>query len=222
MAFENGLSNLITNGDEWNVLRRTLMQSIHDHGGGTNHLNRLLEYAKTVRVLTDEIARLIVGPIWQLVLGEPVALEPIDFDAPAKGFCNHYRHLNIMPGLNDFDEKYWVTTRPRKPCRYRLFHYSRTPEFDQIVNTFQSPPESREHAGWRELLAYVSMVPLSHLVGHRILAAGTENKAEYPRTGMFPCAWNYDDRWTVGWKGVKRHDKEKFEVDCFYLIRVYD
>ena len=231
MAFQNSLTNLITDFDEHNNLWRALMQSVHDHGGGTRHLNGLLSDAKGPRLLVDEIAKLMIGKIWQLA-EQRVDLgldEYSNFECPAKEFLSRYPNLKIHPGVvEQFERGQWSETAPKEPCEYQLLHFRQPPLFSEVVSEPGPYRNPTEHASWRELIAYVSRMKWDDFCGCRILAAGSRNltydstqkrKVEGP---IFPCVDGFEDGISVGWKGVKRPETEKFEVNCFYLIRVYD
>jgi|GEM_PF-3508942 len=222
MSFKNDLGALITNADEQNTLWRALLQSIYDHGGSRRHLDRLLFDAKQEKVLTDQIAKLVVGPIWKLVEESvDLGLCDDDFKCPVGEFEGRYSNIDVCldrdavlkreSGINPHarhpDDN---ATRPKKPCRYRLHypgHGHQHSDLDDI-----------DHASWRELVAYLSLQKDFEICPFLIIAAGLQ----LPRFGengtSFPNARQNGNRPVVMWQCLNYATQHGY----FYLVRVYD
>lgn len=228
MTFQTSLKQLITDSDEQNTLWRALMQSMHDHGGSTTHLDALLDDAKCPRLLLDEISRMVIGKIWKLA-EEPIdlGLTDNDFQCSPKEFLA--RFPNIEPYKNaGFAAGCWSETKPKEPCRYRLYHFGHDTLFSEIVTCFEPNRSPEEHASWRELIAYVARLQTADFCGCPILAAGSRLfQSDHPNKSLvestiFPVSIGSDRGVDVAWRGTKHPDTDKFDTKCFWLIRVYD
>lgn len=224
MAFANGLSSLISHGDEMNTLIRTLVQSLRDHGGSERHLNDLLRDAKGNRALIDELAKRIVGPIWNLA-DAATDLGTIDFKMPALEFARSLGYP-IRESRSDIEYLWdFSQTEPRASCRYMLAHSQMQLRFDELPDDILLGT-NREHASWRELLVYVSRLTSKDLCRCVIMAAGSrayENddpRFSYPR---FPVARHGDECDSrVDVYGERKIPGTLLDRDIFYLVRVYE
>lgn len=218
MAFQHSLYDLIANADERNVLFRSLMQAIVDHGGDTHHLNALLADARDGRRHFDALAKKLIGRIWELV-EQPVDLGAIDFACPIPQFLTQYPGVEIAFGTSQ-NRCPWTETQPRGACRYKLAHFSRPRSFQEVVDAFPVGG-AVESAGFRELVAYVSRLQVSDLERFAIVAAGSVAmyREGNPST-TFPNASAFTSV-RVNWHGVNDPVKKEFWLNCFYLVRVY-
>lgn len=219
MAFQNSLGNLLTDSDERNTLWHALLQSLQDHGGKIQHLNNLLTDAKNEGRVVGELAKLIVGNIWKLA-EKPIDLGLTENDFRDADFLRKYPGIVLQP--YEFSE-----SKPKGPCTYMLHHFRRPRLFNEIVGgVFDPKYDVREHAGWRELVAYVSHIQSADICGCDIVAAGSRlipvEGGERGQNNAFPIARSYmPNSISVAWRGVERADVERFGGECFYLVRVY-
>ena len=223
MAFKNDLKVLITNIDEQNTLWRALLQSIHDHGGRKNHLDRLLADTKNKKVLIDQIAQLIVGPIWGFVNEAiDIGLVEKDFDCPAEKFMEFCPEIGLCldwdivradkrthPRHPDHD-----ATRPKRPCRYRLCHCG---SHDRNYSALENLDAHLEHASWRELAVFLVRMEDVNLRDFSIIAAGSKQKDVTDGGVPFPIAGRETEGAIISWRAryvTDRHTQ-------FYLVRDY-
>jgi len=229
-VFKNGLDNLITNGDEQNVLWRTVLNSLVNHGGGMQHLNGLLADAKGKRELTNRIAKLVVGKVWELTeQSVDLGLAEKDFHCSPREFLARYPKVSIHCALDLVGGK-CVDSIPWAPCQYRLFHFGGPVLFRKASSkipssAFAGLPKGAvvEHAGWRELLAYVHRLKGSELCTCSILSGGSPISGEnsFPAAQEHPIGNPRGEEITLVWRGVKRPKTEPFWTDCFFLVRIY-
>ncbi len=214
------IRQLISNSDEQNVFWRSLLQQLNNIGGDTRDLNRLVSDAKGDKEIILQIAKLAMGQIWGLVAKtRKLSLTPSDFEIPAKEFSNSFTGI----GRNASAERDFTESKPKGPCEYRLHHYLTPQRTDELILA-----KNEEHAGWRELLAYVVDLQAYDIRGRHILAVGSRLVDTRPippdlKIPIFPCATTFDDSANVwmSWKGVENTEKDRLGLDCFYLIRVY-
>lgn len=217
MSFSKSLRGLIADFDEHNQLWRVLLQAIHDHGGQTPHINALLTDAKGPRLLINAFAKLIVGKIWEyektLV---DLDMKEGDFSCASEEFLARYEHLQVSPDIGLDEGGTYSETIPKRPCRYRLYHFSRPMSLAEVRGAFQRLGCLEEHAGWRELVAYASLLRTEDLSGCRILAAGSLRSSAVPVIQK-----SHDEDICVAWQGVDNPVQHRFGHECFYLVRVY-
>lgn len=194
----------------WGLFLRALM----DRGGTTEHLNILFQEARSKHHgVLDQIAKMVVGPIWNLV-ENPVTLnlKQEDFEVKPSEFIKSYPKKILHPSAH-FSESHPDFSRP---CRYRLEHnrYSRLSK--TIPHMFSAHSGNLlEHAGWRELVAYTSHLTLLDLSFSNIIAAGS---CKQGFDGLFPVAQdNLSGGISIFWT-----DSDKaFGLENFFLVRDY-
>lgn len=228
MAFQGALANLMTDLSEMGQLAKVFLRALHDHGGTQAHLNSLLADAKGSRQLMNEIVKLVVGRIWRLA-EEPVdlGLNEEDFRCSAEAFLKKYPSFAMFPHMR-LAEGAYTETIPRGPCRYRLFHSAKPLDRRGVLDLFVPDEGRREHASWRELVAYVERLTKEDLSGCIIHAGGSYRRPEERGTppahqqGLsLVAAYDYQDRLTVTWNGIPAFTTERLGPRSFYLVREY-
>ncbi|MDB5244909.1 MAG: hypothetical protein JWN90_14 [Parcubacteria group bacterium] len=223
------LEDMISQGDEMNALVRAILQSIKDQGGDKSHLKRLVTDAKSGRSLLTDLARKTIGGIWELA-SQNIDLGSIDFACTAEEFGCSFPDLpraesgysraadedKRTPYAWDFSE-----TVPRGPCTYTLWHSSQSLWCEELPKLVLG--ENREHAGWRELLVYVSRLTVNDLSRCSIVAAGSHKARLSSIDFAYPVACEAKGTAPQGIVRVYHNGgrSEKFGPDYFYLVRVY-
>jgi hypothetical protein len=220
MAFAGDLDSLLSASDEQNVIWRSFLQALHDHGGSTLHLNRLLRDTKEGRRLLNDFAKKVVGRIWELV-DQEIDLGEIDFRCPIREFHAQFEHLEIAEGAFA-PRSLCIEAPPRGPCVYRLKHFGRPMLYREIIEADLGGKV--EHAGWRELIAYAARLDADAFSACFILAAGSELLSPSGKIEpIFPKAQGHwrEGTVSVSWLGMDLPDKERYGPRCFFLVRVY-
>lgn len=217
MAFTGDDRELISNLNELATVFQALTQAITDNGGNMGTLNKLLADAKGNRKAITQLARSLVGKMWELV-EQPVNLELEDFHFE----CFPRDFEKMYPGLA-FDSvatsRAFSDTRPSGPCRYRLHHFGRKMLAEEIYSALDDDP-NLEHAGWRELTAYVFKLKLGDFKDNPIFAAGS--LAGF--VGRFPMARDTTQGARISIGGLNTSAETttwKFPTGVFWLVRDY-
>ncbi len=228
MVFQGSLANLLTDLGETGQLAKVFLQALEDHGGTQAHLNGLLADAKGSRQLMNEIAKRVVGRIWRLA-EEPVdlGLSEEDFRCSAEAFLKRRPSFAMFPHMRLAEGDY-TETIPRGQCRYRLFHSAKPLDRQGVLDLFAPDEGRREHASWRELVAYVERLTKEDLSGCIIHAGGSYRRPEERETppahqqGLsLVAAYNYQNRLTVTWNGIPPFTADRLGPSSFYLVREY-
>ena len=234
MSFNTGLSGLLSNSDQQNMIWRSLLQSFIDHGGSSRHLDKLLADANGDRKLIDLLVKQVIGSIWRIVQ-YPISITnldtTIDFECSARTFLGYYPEMNPHPDhfADRSGKAEYTETIPSRPCKYRLVHFSKPPSFLDITEYRHG--DNEEWAGWRELFAFANHQRNEDWSNYRILAPGSLSIDRYESrqqkkvvtSKMFPVAVNdREGKVDLSWRGFKRPETDRFDTQLFYLARVYD
>jgi hypothetical protein len=214
------LRTLLSTSDQLGILTRGLLHAVEDHGGSIEHVDSLLASIEGDGAQLAEIAKFIVGPIWNLTK-HALTLD-IDFDAPLDEFCATFDGTLVSPWhlLDSPGSKWAPDTHPKGPCGYKLVHSE-----EPVPGCNVQKIGRYEHAGRREILAYAAALKPEQLSGCRILALGspTAGSGDERRHYIFPALYAPKGSKKIY---VTHHGVEDplavFWQENFYLVRVYD
>lgn len=196
---------------------RPFAQAVFDQGGNDDDIRRVVSDAG----LRADVARLVVGPIWQLTQ-EKASLE-IDWD---KDLPDVLFDCGGEISTRDFSRSGWAESRPSQPVNYLLTH------FHHPLPIASLPPW--QWAGTRELLAYCMAIKrrLEELSHFAILAPGSS--FEWQRhvgttgTGLplnevgiaYPAIYGGRDFGLCSLSGKSFSKEESIPPSFFLLVRV--
>jgi hypothetical protein len=226
---------LLTICDQQNSLWRSFLQALIDNGASDVHLDALVKNTLQGRGLFNEFARKVIGPIWDRV-GQKCDLGPIDFAKPLKSFAADFPQVGVNSHVYTGSPEWLgsVDTAPDKPFDYyTLIHFQRPVHLkdiyvsaDDLGKAITAPFDLGvrvEHAGIRELIAYVARMEASDFSHCTICAAGSwqkENKT--PPRLLFA---GEEESWAgyVSWYSMPGGEAVQavIRTDHFFLVRVH-
>ena len=220
--FQGAISTILSNGDEQQFVFRTLLQTIEDHGGDTSHLEKLLADAKEDRILFSTLAKLLIGPVWNLVENTGIDLGEVDYDCGEGEFFSQYPRVERTGAESRMT--CWSESRPEGSRTYRLAHIGRRLDYDGVMALSARNGGPYDFAGWRELAAYGHYLPPGTLGRMQVMAPGSELMSRGGSSGkgceIFPVIDQLSGNTAFSWKGLDRRHGEKFDLKTFFLIRV--
>jgi len=165
------LEEILAESDETHLIFRVFLQKLNDRGGNIGRLNRLLDSIKGDKKLIDAMAKAVMSDIWKMA-DTPVKLwlKAEDFEIPASEFLSRYPDIKINLDLCELENN----PKPGGRYQYKLWHFLKHVSSNEIVGGMNIWSGNRpEHAGWRELVAYVSMFPENDFSDCEIVAGGS-------------------------------------------------
>ena len=223
------LEDHIGTSEELNLLTRSILQAVLDHGGNTGHVNTLLAETKKNRVTLDSFAREMIGGLWNTYNDQvDLDLNPIFYKLPQDEHVAYYTkvnpRINVLPIMTDMagiPGMRWVTKPPRGPCRYVHQHFKMRVTLEHALSIYGNGESMLEYAGWMELVAYASRLSRANIQNFTIVAPGSIRTLEdgWKDVPIAFCA--HSERITIGYRQFRQPDKEKFDTDCFFLARFY-
>src|SRR3989344_1419539 len=225
------LPSLVGDVDDMGHILRNLIRAVHDHGGDTAVLNRLLlQDAITygAPTLYAQMAKLIIGHIWRLTEFERATpLAPGFTEFSDTELMERYSNVRLGPNVLNKQHEWFSYKPPTGSCVYRLAHLgSQELTYEEVLGADVGP--NSEHGCWKEGFAYGALLDPrwvgncciaimgSQLLHQRGLMPGEALDAVYP---IFPVLYAAHGRIEM-WSKDARKDN-KFGPATFYLVRDY-
>src|SRR3989338_1340277 len=130
------LEDLLRISDETVVLWRGLLQELSNQGGSTENLEWLLKDVKGDRKLIIQFARLLIGPIWDMV-GHKLDIGEVDFDCPILEFLKMYPSVRILPGAIQDHTHCYTEDKPVGKRLYTLAHFPKYVTQDSVLKSIE-------------------------------------------------------------------------------------
>ncbi|PIT90451.1 MAG: hypothetical protein COU22_02135 [Candidatus Komeilibacteria bacterium CG10_big_fil_rev_8_21_14_0_10_41_13] len=159
---------------------KALQNYVADHGGNPKHVARLLN-PQDLKKLGPEIAKVLVGDIWNFVGKENAVDLEIDWTIPVDELPDLFPDIRLDNAIHtaqlvDGTGCLFTDKQPLYQCSYALFCNDEMTNLRTLLNHFYLPGG---HAGYRELLYFVNQPQLASWTGfprHRVLALGSIGK----------------------------------------------